>query len=194
MGIKEKLAKGAGKLRKVGSVIAGDRGIYSKLKEEHAEVFALMKQAQRGDETARSELFPKIRRELLSHARAEDKVFYSILDQHGETKERTSLNRQEHEQMETLVSRLSTLPVNSGEWRKALDELVEVVETHVRSEENELFPRAKRVIDDKRARELERRFIEARQREMEKLEAPVGAPMPGQKPPEQEPPEQHPTP
>ena len=65
-------SKLAGKAQAAISALSGEKGIFRRLKEEHAQLAVLMGKVTRTrDPSTRRELFPLIRAELLSHAKGE---------------------------------------------------------------------------------------------------------------------------
>jgi hemerythrin superfamily protein len=170
MSMKETMAKAAGKVKKAGAIVAGKRGIFVELEEQHTEVSMLMKQAQKSDdEKTRRDLFSKIRVELLAHAKAEERVFYPVLQANQKTDQDAQRSLQEHQQIEQLINQLDSTPIASQSWKNTLNHLIETVKNHVDFEEKTVFPKAQQFIDDDEARELEPRFEEARQQEMVRL-------------------------
>lgn len=167
--IRESIAKVAGEAKKVASVITGGDGIYKELKREHGEVSALMEQVKRGDQDTRANLFPKIRAELLSHAHAEQAVFYPALRDHADTAALVSQCLEDHRKIEELVHRLDTSDMAGASWKQDFDKLVNEVKSHVEREENQLFPRAKNVLSDKQAESIEHRFQEQKAQEKDQL-------------------------
>jgi hemerythrin superfamily protein len=170
MSMKETMAKAAGKVKKAGAIVAGKRGIFAQLEEEHTEVSMLMKQAQKSDdEKTRRDLFTKIRVELLAHAKAEERVFYPVLQQNAQTRQDAERSLQDHQQIEQIINRLDATPITSQSWKAALDTLIETVKSHVNLEEKTVFPKAQQFIDDDEAEELGQRFEQARTQEQERL-------------------------
>lgn len=169
--MKETIGKAAGKLRKAGAALTGDKGLFRQLKEQHAEVSVLMKQVKTGGESTRRQLFPKIRQALLAHARAEQQTYYAAIERYEETRAQAADGLREHTQMDDLVQRLDMLPMAGEEWGRTFDDLVRLVEHHVEEEENEMFPMSKKVLSDAQLQEIERRFTAMHEREMKALQA-----------------------
>lgn len=169
--MRETLGKAAGKLKRAGAAITGEKELFKVLKEQHAEVSVLMKQVKAGGESARRQLFPKIRAELLAHARAEQETLYEALKRHEKTRPQLDDSYREHQQMERILQRLMAMPIESDEWKQSFDELVQTVEHHVREEENQLFPMSKKVLSDSQLQELERRFTALHEREVKALQS-----------------------
>jgi hemerythrin superfamily protein len=168
--VTEKAAKAVGKAKRAKAAIKGERGIFRRLHEEHGTVSALMKRVRASsDADKKRELFDTIRTELLAHARAEEKEFYSLLLSHPSTRELIEHSIDEHEQVEQLIDELMVRDTATIEWDETFDELVESVEDHVEDEENELFPRAKQVFSPDDLDAIEERFIRVKEAQLQQL-------------------------
>lgn len=168
-GIRESIAQAAGKVKKAGAALAGKTGILRQLEEEHAEVSALMMQVKLGGVETRRQLYPKIRRELLAHARAEQKEFYTVLQQYSETHGQINDSFKEHNQVEEYLRRLDTMAIDSDQWIETFKEMMELVQTHVDKEENEIFVKAKDLLTEDKLDSLKERYLRQRQVEMQAL-------------------------
>jgi hemerythrin superfamily protein len=165
----EIMSKAAGKAKGVKAAVEGHRGIFRHLQEEHAEVSALMKRVAAGEEPdIRTKLFPKIHTELMSHAKAEEKEFYPVLNQHAELKELIAQSEEEHEEIEQLLGELTTCDPGEDGWGDLFEELMTSVEEHVELEEKDLFIRAEKIIDDDQAKKMLERYEKAKQAEMQR--------------------------
>src|SRR5512138_490848 len=78
------LSRGLGTFKAVKARLSGLVGIFKTLSEQHGEVTALLERAKLSDERF-TELWPEIRRELLSHERAEVRELYPVLRLHAQT-------------------------------------------------------------------------------------------------------------
>jgi hemerythrin superfamily protein len=144
----------------------GDLGIFRRLQAEHAEVHKLMARlAEDENPDLRSKLFPKVKRELLAHGRAEQKEFYSVLKRYESTRALATETMSQHDDIEGLLEELDDAEMSAGSWSDLFEELMSTVEAHVDAEENDLFPKAKEVVSQEMAKDLEHRF--ARQKEVE---------------------------
>jgi hemerythrin superfamily protein len=183
---RDMIARIAGKAKEVGSVLTGERGIYKILSREHGQVTTWMLQvsaASTAGNGVRQDLFGKIRTELLAHAHAEEREFYPPLQKYDETRDLATRGMREHHEIEQLFERLHhDLDMGTSEWNETFDELVRRVKTHVAMEEDDLFPRARKVLSDKEAKEIERRYLEQHEREKKVLAHPP-APVPSPPPP-----------
>lgn len=166
--ITEKAGEMIGKAHAAAATLKGDTGIFRKLQEEHAEVSTLMKRvATSSDPETRRDLFPKIRRELLAHAEAEEKEFYPILEQRPETQALAKQARNEHAEVELMLDQLVGMDASSDAWVDVFDRLMKSVEQHVQEEEHEIFPKAKPFFDDTQANQVEKVYMERKREAMQ---------------------------
>lgn len=153
------LSKGAGKMKGVKARLDGLVGVFQTLAEQHEEVKVLMKRLQDKPEK-KPELWPQIRRELLSHERGELREVYPVLRQYTETRARAEHHDQEATEMEQLIEKLDL--AQSLDWQALYNQLVDAVIHHAEEEEKEIFPRAREVLGDQACKELDARFLAAK--------------------------------
>src|SRR5688572_17441972 len=170
----EVASKAVGKARQAAAALAGERGIFNRLKGEHQEVSMLLKRCAATDTSEggikeRIDLYEKVRAELLAHATAEEEVFYSALEQIAETKALAVSSREQHDHVERILMELDSLAVFEPSWIERFNALVQEVEAHVRDEEDRLFPIAEKAITKQQARTLDERYHARKTRHMESL-------------------------
>ncbi len=176
---RETLSKAAGAAKKAGAKLRGEPGILATLKKEHAEVSALMKQVNGTSSDGRgvrirSDLFPKIFSELMSHAKAEEKTFYATLQRFSETADKMQHSTREHQDIENMLSQLKSMGFTEASWGDVFTELVETVEHHVQEEEHVVFKQAQQLLSTDELHDLDRRFkIEKERLRKQYLSAPV---------------------
>lgn len=181
----ELASKAVGAAKAASATLAGYRGIFRTLKREHGEVSVLMMRvATDRDGSARAELFPIITRELMAHAHAEDAEFYTVLADHESTRPLVIELEAAHERIEMLLAELTSMPVTGTAWLLRFRELQRAVQEHVDQEENQVFPRARRILSLELAEEIDHRY------RVEKLRVPQTPPI--DVPPPPEPPGAHP--
>lgn len=168
--LRETVAKVAGKAKRAGAVLSNDKGILRQIKEDHGEISMLMKQVSTGSTDTRRTLFPNIRAELLAHAEAEQEVFYSELERHAEVRALIGEHIEEHRAIEATIRRLENMPMDSATWKETFDQLVQLVESHVDKEENQLFAKAKELVPEAELELMEKRFSEDKQRRLARLQ------------------------
>lgn len=154
------MSKGAGVMKGVKARLDGLTGVFKTLAEQHGEVSAMLKRLQSKPEK-KAELWPEIRRELLSHERAEMREIYPVLRQHVQTRALAEHHDQEAAEMERLIERIDAATIDS--WQALIDELVDAVVHHANEEEASIFPKAQEAIGDEAAKQLEPRFLAAKQ-------------------------------
>ena len=68
----------------------------------------------------------------------------------------------DHSDFEAIFQQISNLSADSAEWLERVNELGSLVREHARKEEDELFPPARRELDQTRAEEIGRQIQERR--------------------------------
>jgi hypothetical protein len=168
------VAKAAGAAKKAMAIVQGRVGILATLAKEHGEVAALLARARKTKDhpkgrEERRDLLRAIRRELLSHAFAEEKTLYDRLMGIERTRGRAIHAAEEHAQIEALLEGLSALDVESASWPEVCAELADKVHHHVREEEHELFALADEVFETTELEQIDEEFKREKQVLVEKL-------------------------
>lgn len=152
-----------------GTKAAGEAGapgarIFEQLKEEHARVSTMMRRiAGTDDPEERRDLFADLRKELLAHAKSEEREFYPVFRELDETGDLVEESLEDHADIEQMLDRLRNMDADTEEWSELFEELMLEVEDHFDQEENELFPLAEELIDDETAGRIEERYEKSRQ-------------------------------
>lgn len=156
--------KGAAK--QVGSALKGRAGILNTLAKEHGEVSALMDKVLSASSMAKEaeDQYPKIRRKLLLHARAEQDVLYTECEKRPETAQALGDAREEHQEIEQLIEQLDATDVGTSQWQELFRELDQVVQQHVEEEESRVFEACEDAFEDHELRDMDRRFEDAKSR------------------------------
>lgn len=124
--------------------------VFQELKKDHQEVrqlFGKIEALSSGARKTREDLFGKLKAELLRHAKAEEKAFYPRFRDQDQTHDLIEEAYSEHKHTEQMLERIEKMAVDSDEWMEAIKELKKEVEHHVREEENQLFPKARKLVD-----------------------------------------------
>lgn len=124
--------------------------IYDYLKMDHdkvAHLFSLFEKSKL--EQRKKEIATLISKELLVHAHAEQETFYKKLSQFDETKEAVTHGKKEHQEIEEQIQLITNAKDNQRD--EAVLKLKELVDHHVKEEENEIFKKAKKVISEEDA-------------------------------------------
>jgi hemerythrin superfamily protein len=155
------IAKGTGVAKAVEARLHGLVGVFKVLAEQHGEAGALLKRVK-ADPSKRAELWPKIRQELTSHEKGELREVYPVLREYAETRVFADRHQAEADELSAQIDRIHGLDMAAPAWEREFDRLIQLVEAHVREEENEIFPAAQDAIGADRAKEIEPRFLAAK--------------------------------
>ena len=139
------------------------------LKEDHEKVKKLLDElestTERGVKT-RTELFAKLQRELKVHEAIEEEILYPTLKEHAKAKEIVLEGYEEHDVVDRLMGELARLSVEDESWGPKAKVMKENVEHHIEEEEDEMFSKAREVLDDDALSELGERMA-SRKKELE---------------------------
>lgn len=146
--------------------------IYQLLKKDHSKVKGLFKQMKiKSKESKRppEEIFSEIEDELTMHIEGEEKAFYSALEQNEDAREMILKSYEEHAIAKTVLKDMGSLSKDDERWSAKFSVLKEVVEHHIKEEEDELFKLARKCLNKNQIQEITKHFEE------EKKRVPVGA-------------------
>jgi hemerythrin superfamily protein len=155
------VSKAAGKMKGVRARLDGLVGVFKTLVEQHAEISVSLKKLQAHPEK-RAQMWPGIRRHLVSHENAEVTEVFTVLRAHRETAEIADHHDDQAGELGQMIDDLDHADRNN--WPALFDELVETVIDHAAEEENEIFPKAQRVIGDQMAKRLDAKFLAVQKR------------------------------
>jgi hemerythrin superfamily protein len=156
------LSQGMGKVKGARARLAGLVGVFKTLAAQHGEVTVLLERAKSSDEKF-TELWPTIRRELISHEKAEIREVYPVLRAHEVTRRLADHHDTEAAQLEQMIAAIDGLGIGSPARRDLFQRLIDTVAHHAHEEESEIFPRAQDAIGKDQAEVLEARFVAAKQ-------------------------------
>lgn len=170
--MKEKIKSAA---KKVSAAMRGDAGILNTLEGEHAEVSTLMEEVLSSDTPAKAaeKHYPTIRKKLLLHTRAEQRVLYAACEDHEDTAEMIPDSKAEHQEIEDILQELDTMSLDAPAWIERFEVLQRTVAQHVADEENDLFPLCKDAFESSRLRDLDDAYTEAKR----EIEPQIGEPL-----------------
>ena len=118
------------------------------LKKDHRKVAELFEQVEATeDEKKHRQLFEQIKGELETHAHIEEAVMYPAFEKKEELKDMVLEAYEEHKQIKTLLREIAALSDGSERLDAKLKVMGENVEHHVDEEENEMFPKVKKLYD-----------------------------------------------
>jgi hemerythrin-like domain-containing protein len=137
---------------------------FNLLKADHRNVAELFEQLESASGKKKLDVFAEIKTELDLHAHIEEKIFYPALEKASETHEIVLEAYEEHKQVKTLLRQLSRARNANEEWEAKAKVLQENVEHHVEEEENELFKKARTVLNNAQIEDLGMRLQEEKER------------------------------
>ncbi len=137
------------------------------LSKDHRAVEHIFEKIEKTDNREaeqREQMFQKVRQELELHAQIEEKVFYPELKRFDGTKKLVSEALEEHAEIEQMLQEIGSLSAEDDQWSEMINELKMAVGHHVREEEDQIFPAARRELDQSRIDEIGRRIEDMKQK------------------------------
>jgi hemerythrin superfamily protein len=131
--------------------------IYGVIKQDHDLMRSMLDglcKTGNGDAGQREAQFTPLKNELMMHQQVEEAVLYASLKDVEETRPDALEAIAEHHLVNGLLEELGLMPKDSDEWFAKFGVLKELVEHHMREEEEDFFAVARKVLDDKQAIEL----------------------------------------
>ena len=125
------------------------------LKADHAAVKKLFAQEQRAtkqDDEKKQSIFDQIKDALTVHATIEEEIFYPAVKKAREehVKDEVREGYEEHQQIKNLLAQIASITPGDETWNMKVKVLKEDVEHHVKEEEGEMFPDARKFLGEKR--------------------------------------------
>jgi hemerythrin superfamily protein len=114
------------------------------LKQDHQTVDKLFKQADKAKSSEKANLVATICQELTVHARIEEEIFYPALRDADVESDLLDEADVEHQGIKRLVGELEAMEPGDELYDAKVTVLSEYVKHHVKEEETELFPKARK--------------------------------------------------
>ncbi|WP_066965508.1 hemerythrin domain-containing protein [Microbulbifer sp. Q7] len=133
--------------------------IYQRLKKDHEKQRSLLRQIAEtsGDSSERQSLWRELSNEAEAHAAAEEQTLYAALIEKPDGQEKARHSIAEHKEASDIIEELEELDMGSGGWLQKFKKLQEKLEHHLDEEEEEIFVRARKLLDQ----DLEKQLVEA---------------------------------
>ncbi len=134
--------------------------IYERLIKDHdkQEKLANRLMETSGDSAERRELFILLKAEATNHANAEEQTLYSVLMEHPDGQEQSRHSVAEHKEADDLLEQLSEMDMSSAGWIQKFEKFRHELLHHIAEEERDVFPLAKKLIDEHKASEMAELF------------------------------------
>jgi iron-sulfur cluster repair protein YtfE (RIC family) len=140
------------------------------LKKDHATVKQLFVREEELTKQAASKVsvFNEIKAALQIHASIEEEIFYPAVKKarSEHVKDEVREGYEEHKQIKSLLAQISSITPADETYDMKIKVLREDVEHHVKDEESEMFPDARKFLGDSRLTELGAE-LEARKQQLE---------------------------
>ncbi len=143
--------------------------IFESLKKDHQDVKAHFERITmaRGRAAATGKrTFDSLAKMLEVHMLAEEKIFYSELKQHDETRVSAFEALEEHRIGKFLLNELKGGNQASEQWQGKFKAFRSIVEHHIEEEEEEVFEKSREIFEKSELEEMGQHFLEEKQRIM----------------------------
>lgn len=140
--------------------------LFELLTQDHDRVMLLFSRLENEDKhdiNVALKLFTQIEEELKVHLEGEERFFYTALESHEEVTEKILQSYEEHLIIKTIMGAFNSLALDDQRWRAKLKVLKELVEIHIKQEE-ELLAAARALLDKDQVREITEQFCELKKR------------------------------
>lgn len=150
-------------------------GLFSKntvldeMKKEHEEFRARIKQIKESNGQRQEKCFKELYLEITTHHKAEEATDFKSVMKRGSAKDKDVVREmiEEHHLIEHQCKRCVAVKMADETWKARFNVLAEVLESHLKEEEDEFFEIANKDIPDD-ILEKQRSIFEAKQQELEK--------------------------
>ena len=142
------------------------------LKDDHDRIKPLLNELKETTERAektRSELFSRIKQELMIHEIIEEEIFYPTLKEHPKAKEIVLEGYEEHDVVSRLMGELDGMEPTDERFGPKAKVMAENIEHHIEEEEGEMFKQARQVFDANELEELGDRMARRKETAKEEL-------------------------
>lgn len=148
------------------------------LTHDHEAVSKLFKEEEKlskRDNNKKVSIFDEIKAALEVHATIEEEIFYPAVKKarSEHVKDEVREGYEEHKQIKSLLVQIANITPDDETYDMKIKVLREDVEHHVKDEQTEMFPDAKKFLGEKRLMAL---GVELDMRKQELAEGPVGRP------------------
>lgn len=135
--------------------------IYDVLKQEHQEVKQMLEQMTQSEPS--KEQIDKLYTMLEAHTQAEEKTLYQDLTKKDQTHELILEAIEEHHVADVLLKEIRQMDPGDERTKAKLKVLKESIEHHVHEEEDELFPKAQKMMDGQWAEQMAEQYQQKEQ-------------------------------
>ena len=137
--------------------------IFALLVEDHEKaktLFTAIKETSEKQVKERERLFAEFNLELSVHMEAEEKFFYSEILSDEKTHDKSMEAFEEHKVAKALLNELEADPKGTEQWTAKFKVLCENLEHHVKEEEEDIFPKARKLLSATEAQNIADEVLE----------------------------------
>lgn len=128
------------------------------LEKDHKTVRALLKKwTSSTNKDVRTKLLRQIEKEIKIHTKIEEDIFYPAFHEAAKNKEDNKLFYEAHEEhhlVDLVFNEIKKVSASSDKFAAKAKVIKDLVEHHAEEEENEMFPRARKLIDSEQLYEI----------------------------------------
>ena len=131
------------------------------LTEDHDHVKKMLEELDDTTERAiktREQTFAELQSELEVHEAIEEEIFYPALKEHSKTRDIALEGYEEHHVVDTVIAEMGNVPVSDETWTAKFAVMKENLEHHIEEEEQDMFPKARKVFDQQELDQLGERM------------------------------------
>ncbi len=142
--------------------------IYDEIKKDHDHHRALLKTISdtTGASDARKKAWAEFYNDVKAHGAAEEETFYSKLMTKTWGQDAARHSVEEHAEIDDLLEELNGMDMSSPGWLNKFNTLAHDYNHHIDEEEDEIFTRAKKVIDSSEIDGYGERFLSRKKKEL----------------------------
>jgi hemerythrin superfamily protein len=115
------------------------------LEEQHRDVEDLFEEIEEAEGAEKQEVFAEIADQLVIHSAIEEKHFYPAVKAR-QTEDLLRESLEEHLAAKRIIADLLDLKVDDEQFDAKVDVLKEMIQHHVKEEEDELFPKVRKLL------------------------------------------------
>ena len=137
------------------------------LKDDHRRFKKMLEEGEETTERAvktRKELLERLAADLKAHEKIEEEIFYPALKEYEKAKEIVLEGYEEHHVADLILAELRKTDVTDERWGAKFSVLKENLEHHIEEEEEDMFKKARAVLEKAELVELGERMQAVKQR------------------------------
>ena len=145
--------------------------VFDKILEDHKEIRSMLDKAKSratSDLDASVKEFHKLHDELVSHHEAEEHTVFKPLVEAEKTKSITEEAIEEHTSIDEYLAKVK-MSHKTERWEAKLSVLKELVDHHLKEEEDSLIPKGREVLSPEEQQSLGEKFEKEHKKRLEKL-------------------------